>query len=139
MKLIRWYIIIWTYIIIEIKKGKGLYKMTIGEAKWWFMFGSSAIRTLAISIMSAVFLNSPQPINIFKFLTGDNFILGLFVYFFIPIYLFDYFLVFYKDRYKKYEHNLPTKVYNWWIWMGLFLILPALIFLSGFAFLVYTR
>lgn len=140
MKLMRWYIIIWIYVIIQLKKGKGLYKLTIGEAKWWFMFASASFRTLAISVMSAVFLDTPQPIKIFHILTtNEYFMVGLFLFFFIPIILFDYFLIFYKDRYKKYEHDLQTKTYSWLIWMGLFIILPGLIFISGFAYLIWTK
>lgn len=114
MKLIKWYRIIWIYAIVQINKGKGLYKMKIGEAKWWLMFASAVCRTLAISILSAVFLDRPQPIRVPGLsLQGENFMLGLFIFFFIPIILFDYFLVFYKDRYKRYENNLLQTESTW--------------------------
>ncbi|MDD2982023.1 MAG: hypothetical protein PHQ74_01420 [Crocinitomicaceae bacterium] len=140
MKLIKWYRIIWIYAIVQINKGKGLYKMKIAEAKWWLMFVSAAVRTFAISLMSTVFFGRPQPIKVPGLsLPGENFMWGLFLFFFLPIFLFDYFLVFYKDRYQKYEYNLPIKPHSWWTWMSLFVILPAIISSSIFTFLVLTR
>lgn len=41
MKLMRWYILIWTYVIVEIKKGKGLYKMTIAEGSNMVRIGTA--------------------------------------------------------------------------------------------------
>lgn len=135
----RWYIIIWVYAIVQIKKGKGLYKIKIAEAKWWLMGTSAFFKSLAISALSAVFLDSPQPINVFKFLTGDNFMIGLLIYFFIPFVLFDYFTVFYKDRYLKFENQLTIKNHGWLIWLALHLILPACIFLGVLVFLFLNR
>jgi len=60
--------------------------------------------------------------------------IGLLIYFFIPFVLFDYFTVFYKDRYLKFENQLTIKNHGWWIWMGLFVILPACIFLGVLVF-----
>ncbi|MDD2984334.1 MAG: hypothetical protein PHQ74_13195 [Crocinitomicaceae bacterium] len=37
----RWYILIWTYVIVEIKKGKGLYKMTIAEGSNMVRIGTA--------------------------------------------------------------------------------------------------
>lgn len=110
--------------------------MTIAEAKWWFMGASAFFRSLAISALSAVFLGSPQPIQVFDILTTNKyFMIGLLIYFFLPFVIFDYFTVFYKNRYQKYENQLTIKNHGWLIWMVLQVILPACIFLYILVFI----
>ncbi|MBN9293577.1 MAG: hypothetical protein J0G96_06325 [Flavobacteriia bacterium] len=131
-KIIDWYVQLWADAIARQKEGKGQYKMSINESKWYLILGTVTMRTLAISSLSIIIFKRSQPIPLCC-TSKETSMFGLFLFFFLPMALFDYFVIFYKDRYKKIQNVNPKR---WIVYALVVLIIPGLVYLSTIIFMV---
>lgn len=131
-RIINWYIKLWADAIAKMREGKGSFKMPINEARWYLLFAAGTLRTIAISTISTILTGYPQPIPLCCN-SKSMFMFGLVLFFFLPIVLFDYYLIFHKDRYKKIS---PTNPKSWIFWLLYIIIIPACIYLSIMLYIV---
>lgn len=131
-KIINWYVQLWADAIAKMQEGKGSFKMNINEAKWYMLFAGGALRTIAISSISAILTGYPQPISLCCN-SKSTYMFGLFLFFFLPIIIIDYYSIFHRDKYKKVILTNPKR---WILWLLYIYVIPACIYLSIMIFLV---
>jgi len=136
--IIKWYIEIWADAVERIEERKGSTVLHPKEIKWWLLSLISLFRTLAWGWVWAFIFHFTWPIFKLKIFTEywANFMLGQFLFPFLPFFLFDYFLVFYKNRYLRYTNNrsIRTKGLLWIIFIMGF---PALISMLVMSYLLW--
>lgn|GEM_PF-6595248 len=117
-KIFRWYLEVWADVIENFDKNYRRHGGYI-ERRAKLLIGSAWLRALAVCATFAFLLD-------FNWVIFNHFIVDMLVIPALLFMLFDYFVVFHKERYAKFQQNRSVKT-NGKMFGILFTVLPALI------------